>query len=221
MFTTSKIATTTLIALTLSMGLSACSPAHNDNIPSPSAAASNSTSPTASDTASPTASEDATTGSAVTSPSETSDSSLSTDAGKTAESANERINDFMATIKSEALVLDADPDAMAASKEPGGFNKAFEKSIAFIDTDKFPHDKIVSIVGGFAAIYLADNNASIVSKDADSMIVSGDNAVIDGDAFTVTLNGKEMKGKAGTGGSLVMTYTDGEWKLTGLVGAPK
>lgn len=210
MFTSTRIFTTTLLTLSLGMGLTACMPAQN-NVVTPTTSASTTASAT---------SDDATMGSAVPSPSKTSSTSEANESGKTAEAANDRINEFMATIKSDTLPLAADPDAMAASKEPGGFNKAFANSISFIDTDKFPDDKIVSIVGGFAAIYLADNNATIVSKNADSMIISGDNAVIDGDAFTITLNGKEIKGKAGSGGSLVMTFTNGEWKLTGFADAP-
>lgn len=210
MFTNNKIVTTTLIALSLSMGLSACSPAQNNVAPATASASA---------TASSSASESATpTDSSSPISSETVDAS---DSAQTAEAANERINDFMATIKIDALALAADPDAKAAAMTtPEAFDEAFANSISFIDTSMFSNDKVQSIVGGFASIYMNDPEATIISKDAEEMAVSGDTATIEGNAFTVTMNGVEKKGSSGSGGAMVLTFAEGEWKITGWVDGP-
>jgi hypothetical protein len=191
------------------MGLSACSPAQNNVAP---------TTASASATANPSVSEAAPTDSSSTTSSETADA---TDSAQTAEAANDRINDFMAAIKVDALALAADPDAKAAAMAtPEAFDEAFANSISFIDTSKFSDDKVASIVGGFASIYWMDSEATIISKDAESMTVSGDTATIEGNAFTVTMNGVEKKGSSGSGGSMVLTFADSEWKITGWVNGP-
>lgn len=207
MFTNNKIVTTTLIALSLSMGLSACSPAQNDAAPA-----------TASATASPSASEAAPTESSSTS------SETAVDSAQTAEAANDRINDFMAAIASDVSTAtdstgpNAAPDAPAMTNE--SFQKDYAYSLSFIDQTQFSEYKVGQIIGGFASIYMKDPEATIISKDTESMIVSGDTATIEGNAFTVTMNGVEKKGSSGSGGAMVLTFADGEWKITGWVDGP-
>jgi hypothetical protein len=216
LFTNTKIATTTLVALSLSLGLSACSPAQNDATP-PTTSASATASPTASEGAVPAES-------AVSVPSETAsataDSSDASDPAQTAEAANGRINDFMDAIKVDALVLTADPKFASAPVTQEVFDEAFANSISFIDKSKFSNDKIQEIVGGFASIYMADPDATIASKSSESMKTSGDTATIEGNAFTVTMNGTEKKGSSGSGGSMTLTFADGEWKITDYVDGP-
>lgn len=224
MFTNSKITTTALLALTLSMGLSACSPAQNENIPSPSATPSAASSVTASATASPTASEDAYPAESVTpTASETASDSTNfqdiADPSRTAESANETVNDFMIAVRDDTLTLASDPEE-AAAMTPEEIQSAFAYSTTYIDTSKFTQNQVGEILESFAAIYMVDPNATIISKDASAMKVSGDTATIEGNAFTVTLNGVEKKGKAGSGGSMTLTNTDGNWKITGYTSTP-
>lgn len=209
MFANNKIITTTLIALSLSMGLSACSPATSGDVSaSASSTASSSAAPVDSASASPSASDSST---------DIASSEV------TAEAANERINDFMAAVKSDVSTATDSSGPNAAPDAPEMTNESFQKdyaySLSFIDQTKFSEYKVGQIIGGFAAIYMKYPEATIVSKSAESIKLDGDTATVRGSAFTVTINGVEKKGSAknDSDGSFTLTFADGEWKITDYV----
>lgn len=203
MFAKNQIITTTLVALSLSLGLSACSPATGGNTAAPASSASASAAPVDSASASPSASDSST---------DIASSEV------TAEAANERINDFMAAVKSDVSTAtdssgpNAAPDAPAMTNE--SFQTDYAYSLSFIDQTEFSEYKVGQIIGGFAAIYMKDPDATIVSEDAESMKMDGDTATIRGSAFTVTLDGEVKKGSSDNDGALTLTFVDGDWTIT-------